>query len=106
MVTKNQKIVAEALRLARDVNFHTGRVFLSANMVGDPSVQSKWFANKCAEHNIPITSMDRFTATVSERFTEAVTAFKKFGVSLTDAVKKTQSFADKMAEMENAHEQH
>ena len=54
MATKNQMVVAEALRLAR-TNFHEGLTFLSRNFpkLGlNPKDTFRWFAAKCLEHGI------------------------------------------------------
>ena len=56
MTTHNQKVVAEALRLARDVSFHTGFRFLMKHMrritVKDEQTAFEWFVFKCIEHQI------------------------------------------------------
>lgn len=55
MATTNQKVVAEALRLARDVNFYSGLTFLNENLyngVVNRKVTATWFADKCVEHSI------------------------------------------------------
>jgi hypothetical protein len=63
MSTKNQKIVAHSLYLARTVNFATGLEFLQKNMPGDISADSavSWFAYKCRDHkiNTPIFPLER-----------------------------------------------
>ena len=55
MATTNQKIVAEALRLARDNGFSVGLTFLSnlKKIPGNGESSLSWFANKCLEHKIP-----------------------------------------------------
>lgn len=56
MATNNQRIVAEALRLARTFNFETGFRFLCDNaspkMASNGGPGRAWFTNKCREHKI------------------------------------------------------
>jgi len=57
MATTNQKIVAEALHLARKFNFTVGFDYLRENASPrwdkEPMALHAWFINKCLEHNIP-----------------------------------------------------
>jgi hypothetical protein len=56
--SKNQLIVAEALRLAREESFHKGLSFLEKNIdAGNPILLENWFTDKCNEHGIATPAM-------------------------------------------------
>ena len=70
MTTTNQKIVSEALHLARTLDFATGLRFLTSNAPASWKNRdlTDWFANKCDEHKI--TRPHGFTAEVVRRLSD------------------------------------
>lgn len=86
MVTKNQKHVAEALRLARDESFLAGHNYLlEGGLKGTRPEQTEWFINKCSEHNIPIPPNARYlvVTTLTKAFTNAASQIRAAMVGLT-----------------------
>lgn len=56
MATSNQKIIAEALRIARTESFNKGFNFLCekapSTWLDIPGARFVWFKDKCKEHGI------------------------------------------------------
>lgn len=70
MTTTNQKIVTEALHLARTVDYSAGLRFMRTNAPASWKNRdiADWFANKCDEHGI--TRPHGFTDTVMRRLSD------------------------------------
>ncbi len=83
MATRNQKIVAEALRLARVESFGSGFAFLCKNTKPmrweTDKARFKWFAKKCEEHGLITRS-------------ELITAFEQLGFAANNATTAIQEF--------------
>lgn len=82
MATTNQKHVAEALHLARTINFHTGLLYLADNVKGDPAEQKKWFVAKCKEHDIPVFLLPEGFDNLAEGFR----AVKEAAINATEKI--------------------